>query len=387
MIAPGAFGFRWVRSTSGVDLAVVFDRPSGVIHPGACDWLRSLVESGASPNTVRNYGLRVAGFLSWLPTQGLAWTQARSSVMVRWKNHLSVTPVQHGAGAATLRRPATVGAWLVAVVEFYRWAALEGLVSKDLVARLSEEQFVRPGPRGGERGRMRSVAAKELRVRTVEVPRAPAWLSEKADRRALLTLSLRPRDRFLVELLYFAGLRVGEALSLFREDLHLLADNRPHGCQVKGPHVHVVRNRSANGARAKSLRVVPLPAELAFSHQEALRERIGWVGDDRGPNVFVALDGPTAGQALSYARVVDLFRQLSKLLGFKIRPHVLRHTRATIWLRGLEGEPVDLDVVRVLLGHRSIASTLIYTHASEESLRAAVANPAVQFPQFPGAGA
>ncbi|QSZ55704.1 hypothetical protein AYX19_21730 (plasmid) [Paenarthrobacter ureafaciens] len=48
----------------------------------------------------------------------------------RWKNHLSVTPVQHGAGAATFRRPATVGAWLVAVVEFYRWAALEGLVSR-----------------------------------------------------------------------------------------------------------------------------------------------------------------------------------------------------------------------------------------------------------------
>ena len=285
---------------------------------------------------------------------------------------------------ATLRRPETVGAWLVAVVEFYRWAALEGLVPKELVARLSEEQFVRPGPRGGERGRTRSIAAKELRVRTVEVPRAPAWLSEEADRRALLALSLRPRDRFLVELLYFAGLRVGEALSMFRENLHLLADNRPHGCRIRGPHVHVVRNRSANGARAKSLRVVPLPAELALSYQEALRERIRRVGDDRGPNVFVALDGPTAGHALSYARVVDLFRRLSKLLGFKIRPHVLRHTRATIWLRELEGEPVDLDVVRVLLGHRSIASTLIYTHASEESLRAAVANPAVQ---FPGAGA
>ena len=82
--------------------------------------------------------------------------------------------------------------------------------------------------------------------------------------------------------------------------------------------------------------------------------------------------------------MVEFFRRFSKLLGFKIRPHVLRHTRATIWLRGLEGEAVELDVVRVLLGHRSIASTLIYTHTSEESLRAAVANPAVQ---FPGAGA
>lgn len=167
-------------------------------------------------------------------------------------------------------------------------------------------------------------------------------------------------------------------MSLFREDLHLLADNRPHGCRVKSPHVHVVRNRSANGARAKSLRMVPVPAELALSYQEALRERIALVGDG-GPNAFVAMDGPTAGRALSYATVVDLFRRLSKRLGFHVRPHLLRHTRATVWLRGLEGDPVDLDVVRVLLGHRSIASTLIYTHASDEALRAAVANPAVHF--------
>lgn len=203
MIAAGVFGFRWVQSASGVELAVVFDRQSGLIHPGACDWIRSLVESGASPNTVRNYGLRVAGFLSWLPTQGLDWTQVRRSTLVQWKNHLLMTPIERGAGAAALRRPGTVAAWLVALVEFYRWAALEELVSKELVARLTEEQFVRPGPRGGERGRTRSVAAKALRVRSVEVPREPAWLSEEADRRALLALSLRPRDRFLVELLYF----------------------------------------------------------------------------------------------------------------------------------------------------------------------------------------
>ena len=367
-----------MRAASGFDVAVVFDRQLGVIHPGACDWLRSLDESGASPNTVRNYGLRVAGFLSWLPTQALDWTQVRPSTLVQWKNHLLVTPVKRGGSALTPRQPATVGAWLVALVEFYRWAALEELVSKDLVARLTEEQFVRPGPRGGEHGRTRSVAAKALRVRSVEVPKAPAWISEAADRQALLALSLRPRDRFLVDLLYFAGLRIGEALSLFREDLHLLADNRPHGCRVKGPHVHVVRNHSANGARAKSLRVVPVPAELALSYQEALAERIALVGDDRSPNVFVALEGATAGRALSYATVVDLFRRWSKRLGFQVRPHLLRHTRATIWLRGLEGDPVDLDVVRVLLGHRSLSSTLIYTHASDESLRAAVANASVQ---------
>ena len=94
MTIAGVFGFRWVRAASGFDVAVVFDRQLGVIHPGACDWMRSLDESGASPNTVRNYGLRVAGFLSWLPTQALDWTQVRPSTLVQWKNHLLVTPVK-----------------------------------------------------------------------------------------------------------------------------------------------------------------------------------------------------------------------------------------------------------------------------------------------------
>ena len=373
-----ALGFRWVRSSSGADIPVVFDRDRGVIHPGACDWLRSLYASGASPNTVRNYGLRVAGFLSWLPSQALDWTQVRLSTLVLWKHYLLVTPVVRGTGAATPRQPTTVSAWLVALVEFYRWAALEELVAKELVARLTEEQFVIPGRRGGEHGRVRSVAAKPLRVRSVEVSNAPQWLSEESDRLALLALPLRPRDRFLVDLLYFTALRIGEALSLFREDLHLLADNRSHGCRVKGPHLHVVRNRSANGARAKSLRVVPVPAALALSYQAVVAERLMLAGDSRSPNVIVALEGATAGEALSYATVVDLFRLWSTKLGFYVRPHLLRHTRATIWIRGLEGDPIDLDVVRVLLGHRSLSSTLIYTHASAESVRAAVVNSSIQ---------
>jgi len=58
--AKGTFAFRRVRSSSGDVLPVVFDREQGLIHAGACDWLRSLQESGSSPNTVRSYGLRVA---------------------------------------------------------------------------------------------------------------------------------------------------------------------------------------------------------------------------------------------------------------------------------------------------------------------------------------
>lgn len=383
MTSAGDYAFRWVRSSSGADIAVVFDRERGLIHPAVCDWLRALSASGDSPNTVRIYGLRVAGFMSWVPTQGVDWTQARPSTLLQWKNHLSITPKSSRSGSMDLRQPATVRAWLIALVEFYRWAALEELVPRELVALLTEDRWVRPGPRGGEFGRVQSVVAKPLRLRSVEVSKAPPWLSVEADRHALLDLQMRPRDKFLVHLLYFTGLRIGEALSLFREDLHLLADNQAHDCRIRGPHLHIVRNASTNRARAKSLRVVPLPAELALTYQEAMAERLMLVREDRSPNAIVALEGPTEGRALSYATVIDLFRSWSAQLGFNVRPHLLRHTRATMWVRGIEGDAVDLDVVRVLLGHRSLSSTLIYTHASDEAMRSAVSNPSTALENRP----
>jgi site-specific recombinase XerD len=46
----------------------------------------------------------------------------------------------------------------------------------------------------------------------------------------------------------------------------------------------------------------------------------------------------------------------------------MRHTAATNWIRA----GVDLDVVRALLGHVSLASTTVYLHASDEDCRRAV---------------
>ena len=48
---------------------------------------------------------------------------------------------------------------------------------------------------------------------------------------------------------------------------------------------------------------------------------------------------------------------------------MLRHTAATNWIRA----GVDIDVVRTLLGHASLASTTIYLHAQDKDKRRAVA--------------
>jgi len=78
-----------------------------------------------------------------------------------------------------------------------------------------------------------------------------ALTDEQAE--AVLACCRRPRDQFLVILLRDTGLRIGEALGLRGEDMHLLPDSRALGCTVVGAHVHVRHRANPNGALAKSV--------------------------------------------------------------------------------------------------------------------------------------
>ncbi len=83
---------------------------------------------------------------------------------------------------------------------------------------------------------------------------------EREEWEALLHAANCWRDRFLLVLLWFSGLRIGEALGLRRSDMHLMASASELGCSVAGAHLHVVPRENVNGARAKGRRerVVPL---------------------------------------------------------------------------------------------------------------------------------
>jgi integrase/recombinase XerD len=63
-----------------------------------------------------------------------------------------------------------------------------------------------------------------------------------------------------------------------------------------------------------------------------------------------------------------MFDRLARRAGFTVRPHVLRHTAATRWVRS----GVPRDVVQALLGHVSPSSMDPYVHASEQDKRDAV---------------
>ena len=181
--------------------------------------------------------------------------------------------------------------------EFLRFCAIHELVDAGLVAKLYETRELRvlpPGYEAGEDGQFRAVRSRVLRF---VVPETPFEFIEPDRVDELVAAATNARDRFLVALVAMTGTRIGEALGLHREDMHLLADSHVLGCSVAGPHLHVRRRAdNANGALAKSRfpRSIPVPEEAVTLYADYVHERHLRLGDEENPLVFVNCYRPTA---------------------------------------------------------------------------------------------
>jgi integrase/recombinase XerD len=271
----------------------------------------------------------------------------------------------------TPRSPGYVNLGLTAIGGFLRFCALHGAVPVEVADRLSEPRYLRHLPAGFDPGETGNRIVQRSMLRMKAPARAPRFLT--ADQQAAIVAATRNlRDRFLVELLFTTGLRIGEACGLHRADMHFLPNSHALGCRFSGPHLHVERREdNSNGALAKSLlpRTIPVADHLARLYADYRQHRWERLGaSDDSTYVFVNLYRPPLGAALRPDTVEELFERLSDHVGVKATPHTCRHTFATRMIRA----GADRDVVQALLGHASSASTAIYTHADWSDLRAAV---------------
>jgi integrase/recombinase XerD len=337
-----------------------------VVHREASAFLACLQGADRSPHTVRAYAGRAALFLGWCAAAGVDWRRIELAELARFKHWVEVSPTRTGG----VRSGATVNAILTVVCELLRFCARTGLIEAAVAERLSQPRWLRfipPGFDTGESGQFRAVRARTLKARA-QTPFPEALTGEQLA--AVLGCCRRPCEHFLVILLRDTGLRIGEALGLRRADMHLLPDSRGLGCPVVGAHVHVRHRANPNGALAKSRfpRTVPASDAVLAGYADYQHERAELVGEDGTEMVLVNLYHQPLGAPMSYRAAKGFFDRLAGECGFPVRPHMLRHTAATNWVRA----GADLDVVRALLGHASLASTTIYLHARDEDKRRAV---------------
>ena len=153
------------------------------------------------------------------------------------------------------------------------------------------------------------------------------------------------RDKLIIDLLYTTGMRRAELIGLKVK----YVDLSNHTLKVLGK-----RNKE---------RILPLLPVLVQELEKYFSERkkLSDIVDDEF--LFVTLKGVKLYDSFVYRLINDYFSKVSEKV--KKSPHILRHTFATHLLNN----GADLNSVKELLGHSSLASTQIYVHSSLAELK------------------
>jgi len=155
-------------------------------------------------------------------------------------------------------------------------------------------------------------------------------------------------DRLIVELLYQTGMRRGELLGLQQHDVDFYANT----IKIMG--------------KGGKERLVPVGTLLLASIKEYLMAKPVPVGS-ASTTLLVKENGDKLYPKYIYNTVTRYLALVTTIE--KKSPHVLRHSFAT----HLANNGADLNAIKSLLGHASLASTQVYTHNSISKLKSVFA--------------
>lgn len=265
------------------------------------NFLRAIA-STRSPHTVRNYRIDLSQLVQSVG-ESPGWTESELQKYLR----------EHAPNPVTRARK------LSALRSFFRYLRQIGVLDGDPAANLMSPIRRKPLPKALSQGDATQLLDQDPKVAT------PL------------------RDHALLEMLYGAGLRASEVVSLDVGNVDL--DQRMVRVRGKG-----------NKDRIALFPVATAAAIRAYLDQERVPAKVG-----------MALFTNQQGGRLTTRTVQNVLKRWAKRAGLPtdVSPHTLRHTFATHLLDG----GADLKTVQQLLGHESLATTQIYTHISIERLK------------------
>ena len=288
---------------------------SAPAHPLIDRFLESLwLEKGLSRHTREAYGTDLALFRHWLVERGFDLERVDRE-LIREYLDWRLDNGYHARSTARL---------MSCLRGFYHFCQFEGWIAEDPTLSIHLPRQARAVPH-------------TLSEAEVEALLAAPQTGEP----------LGLRDRAMLEVLYACGLRVSELVALSLEQVNL----RQGVVRVSG-----------EGARE---RLVPLGEEAIVWLQRYLRQARDELLIGRPSDVlFPSLRGEQMTRQTFWHRIKLHARSAS--IDQPLSPHTLRHAFATHLLN----HGADLRVVQMLLGHRDLSTTQIYTHIARVRLQA-----------------
>lgn len=364
-----------VSMPSGARYWTVVDDDFEVV-PIADQWLQYVrFGKDGAELTTKAYAISAALYFQWCLRTGRDWRTAPRDLglFIIW---LRYTPsgeeksVVLGPGAAPARSDGRINSVLTAVRELMRYAVSVSKAPKVVIGQLYEIADGRDLPEElqGEDGVAFRVGVQHrLRATVKEVDRAT-----DVEVAALFAACRNARDRLIILLLARVGLRRGQAAGLHRSDCHMLIDSRALGCDVSGPHIHVIRRENPNGAWSKSRKawVQPVDFLVVQAYDQYIDERHARVGAAGSDLLLVNEFREPLGAAMQPDAINELFEELVRRAGLEraVSPHMLRHAMAS----NAADAGASEDELQALLGHAHPSSQQPYRHPARERLREAV---------------
>ncbi|WP_396212635.1 tyrosine-type recombinase/integrase [Flavobacterium sp.] len=158
------------------------------------------------------------------------------------------------------------------------------------------------------------------------------------------------RDKLVIDLFYATGIRRIELINLKMQNVDLSNNT----LKVLGK-----RNKE---------RILPILPIISQSFKIYIAERANLEVIINEDCFFLTLKGVKLNESFVYRLINNYFSNVSEKV--KKSPHILRHTFATHLLNN----GADINSVKELLGHSSLASTQVYTHSSLAELKKVYSN-------------
>ena len=336
-------------------------------------YLKYIDNGEKSFNTQKTYAYSLKLYFEYLQEVGVDYRTVNIlSDFVGWlRNPYENNKVLNIKPTKAKRTEKSVNLTITVVTNFYDYLYRTEEINSDMLDKLMKQVFT-----GGHKYykdflyHVNKDKPSNRNILKIKEPRRKIKVLTKEETQKVYNATTNIRDEFLIKLLFETGLRIGEALSLFIEDI-IFDHNKGH--RIKLFKSGELQNRASKKTGVRDIHIsqelIDLFDDYAYDILDELEIDTNFV--------FVKLRGKNKGQPLEYSDVSDLFKRLKRKTGIDVYAHLFRHTHATIYYRTTK----DIKQVQERLGHAKIQTTMnMYLHPSDEDIRASweIAQPSFQ---------